>query len=138
MKARVFISCGQNHTWEGEVETARAVANRLSALGFDPYIAAEVHSPRSLVENIYSQLRDSEYFLFIHFKRERLDDSNEHRGSLFSHQELAIASFDGLELLAFQEDGVKRLDGIVRFLQINPIPFADRNCLVDIVVETVR
>jgi len=44
----------------------------------------------------------------------------------FSHQELAIASYLDIEVLAFQESGVKPLDGILGFLQANAIPFTDR------------
>jgi len=71
-------------------------------------------------------LAASEYFVFVDFKRERLNDTIECRGSLFSHQELAIASFLDLEVLAFQEAGVKQSDGIMGFLQANAISFTDR------------
>ena len=78
---------------------------------------------RGLKENIFPQLQDSEYFVFVDFKREKLVPHRrgktgklQHRGSLFSHQELALASFLDLQLLAFQEKGVKQDDGILRFL----------------------
>jgi len=136
MRARVFISCGQDQNSD-EVQTAQAIATRLQSLGFDPYIAVQEQSLSGLVENIYSRLSSSEYFLFIDFKRERIGESNEHRGSLFSHQELAIASYAGLELLAFQERGVRPLDGIMRFLQANAIPFTDRHLLANVIADKV-
>jgi hypothetical protein len=49
------------------------------------------------------QLETSDYFLFIDFKRERIRCPNIFRGSLFTNQELAIASFLGLESIVFQE-----------------------------------
>ncbi len=136
MRARVFLSCGQSAE-AGEVEIATAIAQRLEALGFDTYIAVQEQSLRGLVENIYSRLRESEYFVFVDFKRELLVDSGEHRGSLSSHQELAIASFSGLEVLAFQEKGVRLLDGIMRFLQANAIYFTDRHLLASVIADKV-
>jgi hypothetical protein len=59
------------------------------SLRFDAYIAVEEQTLRGLTENIFARLANSEYFLFDDFKRDRLEGSNEHRGSLFSHQELA-------------------------------------------------
>jgi hypothetical protein len=143
-RARVFISCGQTKDSD-ELETAHKIRERLKELGFDPYIAVEEQTLRGLKENIFPQLRDSEYFLFVDFKREQLiprvaqpDHPNLHRGSLFSHQELALASFLDLELLAFQEKGVKQDDGILRFLQANAIPFIDRNLLPSAIADMVR
>jgi hypothetical protein len=40
LRARIFISCGQGKK-AGERETAHAIAERLRALGFDPWIATE-------------------------------------------------------------------------------------------------
>jgi hypothetical protein len=137
MRARVFISCGQNKETD-ELATAKAIEARLKALGFDPYIAVEEQTLLGLTENIFARLRTSEYFIFVDFKRERLDDgSNKHRGSLFSHQELAIASFLNLDVLAFQEVGVRQLDGIMRFLQANAISFTDRHTLASVVADNV-
>lgn len=143
-RARVFISCGQTKESD-ELETAHKIRERLKELGFDPYIAVEEQTLRGLKENIFPQLRDSEYFVFVDFKREQLiprvaqaNQPNFHRGSLFSHQELALASFLDLELLAFQEKGVKQDDGILRFLQANAIPFTDRNLLPNVIADAVR
>ncbi len=147
-RARVFISCGQSKH-SSEIETARNIARRLGDMGFLPYIAVEEQSLRGLTENIYRQLSESEYLVFVDFKREKLVPRDQeqgiidakglqNRGSLFSHQELAIASFLGIELLAFQEKGVKPDDGIIRFLQANAIPFSDRELLPSVVADQVR
>jgi hypothetical protein len=84
-------------------------------------------------------LRKSEYFLFVDFKRELLAGSQfHHRGSLFSHQELAIASLLDIEVAAFQEKGVKPLDGLMQFLQTNTIEFTDKNLLPNAVADIVQ
>ncbi|MHC1635988.1 MAG: hypothetical protein ACXQTS_05140, partial [Candidatus Methanospirareceae archaeon] len=89
-KARVFISCGQQKGTD-EIEIAHRVAERLKEMDFDPYIAIEEQTLRGIKENIFKRLQESEYFIFIDFKRERLykpkngdfEDTGEHRGSLF-------------------------------------------------------
>src|SRR5438552_11625918 len=139
LRARVFISCGQSKHSD-EVETAQKIARRLQELGFDPYIAVEEQTLRGLKENIFSQLEKSEYFVFVDFKREQLAGSDPpvHRGSLFSHQELALASFVDIPVLAFQEKGVRPHDGILRFLQANCTPFTDRHLLPNVIADAVQ
>ena len=127
-KARVFISCGQrqnanylkkigveniNLVKYPEFTIAKQIAKKLEKLGFEPYIALEQQTLQGVKEAIFKKLENSEYFLFMDFRRERLYDegdsnclSEEYRGSLFSNQELAIATFQGYEVLAFQEEGV--------------------------------
>jgi hypothetical protein len=137
--ARVFISCGQMKGSD-EVSIAHNIRDRLFEMGFDPYIAVEEQTLDGLKENIFKQLSNSEYFVFIDFKREQLSNAvpHVHRGSLFSHQELAIASYLGIEVLAFQESGVKPDDGIIRFLQVNATPFSDRHLLPNVIADEVR
>ena len=154
LRARVFISCGQNKQSD-ETSIASGIAVRLQDLGFDPYIAVQEQSLRGLKENIFEQLSKSEYFVFVDFKREHIVESGAStlvaspqgrrsrssqicRGSLFSHQELAIASYLDTPVLAFQESGVKNDDGILRFLQANAIPFTDRHLLPNVVADQVR
>lgn len=145
-RARVFISCGQTKA-SNELDTAHRIRDRLQEQGFEPYIAVEEQTLQGLKENIFPQLQNSEYFVFVDFKREELvphhqrgtkqSPSQEHRGSLFSHQELALASFLDLELIAFQEKGVKRDDGLLRFLQANAKQFTDREHLPNIIADEV-
>lgn len=148
-KARVFISCGQAKG-TAEITIADQIADKLVEMGFErPYIAVEEQRLDGVKENIFKRLANSEYFLFIDFKRERLyketsfwflkrfKDAKEHRGSLFSHQELAIATFLGHEVIAFQEDGSKKDDGILRFIQANCKTFSDRNQLPRIIAEEI-
>ncbi len=100
----------------------------LEAIGFVPWIATEQQTLNGIKEHIFDTLTDSEYFLFVDFKREQL--LNEHRGSLFSHQELAVASYLGVDVLAFRESGV-RLEGLLSFIGGNAIQFDDRATLPD-------
>ena len=135
--ARVFISCGQARDSD-ELQVAYEIERRLRDLGFDPYVALQEQTLRGVKENIFGRLAKSEYFLFIDFKREALPDGAGCRGSLFSHQELGVASFLDLSVLAFQEEGVRRSDGLLGFIQGNSVPFSDRANLPDIVESRVR
>lgn len=139
-RAKVFISCGQNRLFSDEVEIAHKIAERLSQLGYEPYIAVEEQTLRGVIENIFGQLETSEYFIFIDFKREQIVTNNEqiYRGSLFCHQELALASYLGLPIVAFQEKGVKQEDGLMGFLQGNSIPFSDRHLLANVIADTIQ
>jgi hypothetical protein len=85
--SRIFISCGQGEV-SGERDIAKQISKRLSEIGFDVCVATQEQTLRGIKENIFSKLEESEYLIFIDFKRERLVDSG-YRGSLFSHQELA-------------------------------------------------
>lgn len=159
LKARVFISGGQRKKANlvkigkenvglitPEFEIAQEISKELEKLGFEPYVALEQQELQGVKEAIFKQLRDSEYFLFIDFRREPLYEegtidwvwNKKYRGSPFSHQELAIATFQGLEVLAFQEEGVKKDDGILKFIQANCKSFSDRKKLPMMVALEVK
>lgn len=121
--ARVFISCGQRD--EREKSVGEAVRKYFKALDFDPYFAERVHSPEALTEHIFSNLRESEYFIFIDFRRDKLCRSKgKYRGSLFVNQEIAIAAFLKIPTLGFYERGTIR-EGILNCQIFNPFPFTD-------------
>jgi hypothetical protein len=117
--ARVFISCGQG---KGEESTAGKIRDLVRDKGFAPYLAIEVHSPQAITQGIYQKLTTADYFLFVDFAREQVGESDERRGSLFSNQELGIASYLEIETLPFLQEGVS-LEGILRYIQGNPIRF---------------
>ena len=123
-KAKVFISCGQKED-STERHIATEIEQKLIDLGYDTYLAFQQHTLKGLKENIFYHLADSEYFLFIDFKREQLANLTSFRGSLYANQELAISSFLEKEVIAFQQTGVARLDGMLLSLQLNPIQFRD-------------
>lgn len=136
LRAKVFISCGQKKGTH-EVKVSREIAKVLEDLGFEPYIAVQEQTLKGLKENIFSQLTTSEYFLFVDLPREQLDGNSECRGSLFSHQELAIASYLDLPVIAFQQKGVKRLDGMLGIFQANAIQFDNINDVPKMVRQQV-
>lgn len=145
-KARVFVSCGQRSNTE-EVYIASKIKELLEAPGldFDVYVADHEHTQWEVAQAVLNRLENSEYFLFIDFKREEIVERDAHggnsqtkwRGSLFSHQELAIATFLKIEPLRFQEKGVE-VEGIAKLLQGRPIEFEDRGRLPEDVVAKVQ
>lgn len=144
LKARIFISCGQQPE---ELSIAEIIQDRLIEIGFEVYVAKKDHVLACLTSNIFNKLENSEYFLFIDFKREKLiriidgeeRDEGKYRGSLFTNQELAIATFlKDIEVLGFQEKGLSYREGILPYTQINPIEFDDRNILPDLVIQKVN
>jgi len=130
LRAQVFISCGQREDL-GEVEVADRLAAALAKAGFEPYVATKQQTLRGLKENIFERLAESEYFLFVDFRREQIAETEPalYRGSVFSQQELAVAAHLDIEVIAFQEEGVKLLEGILAFMQANCIRFRDRATL---------
>jgi hypothetical protein len=138
LSARVFISCGQR---EGEREVASRVAAWFSAEGFRPYVALQAQSIQDINSGIMRELRRADYYVFIDFRREKVGVQNEtgvFRGSLFSHQELAIAYVLGFDsAIFFREDGVL-LEGFGAFLMTNATLFHDPATLPDLVAEAVR
>ena len=138
IKARVFVSCSQKG--EEEKTIAHKIERELVNLGFEPYVAIHRQSTESVIRNILNSLRAAEYYLFIDFKREPLSASDPiySRGSLFSNQELAIATYLSKPIIAFQESGVKPRDGILGAIQGNVITFDNRDNLVNDVLERIK
>jgi hypothetical protein len=134
--ARVFVSCGQSENSD-EIKIAKAVGEELEQLGFQPFIALANQTLSGIQEFVFDALRNSEYFVFLDFRRERLGRTSNYRGSLFSHQELAIASSLGIEVIAFRESSVK-LEGLLAFLGTNAKKFDDKNKLPQMVADSVR
>jgi hypothetical protein len=135
-KAKVFISCGQRTSEERQL--AGDVGAMLAQLGYDPYIAIRAHSLTDLKDITLAELSRSDYYLMIDFKREGLDGApGVYRGSLFTHQELAVAAHLELSPLIFQEDGVKERDGILSVLGANPLKVSNRAQLVALIKETI-
>lgn len=145
LRPRVFLSCGQKRG-SPEISIARKVARALKELGFDPYIAIETQSLRGIVENVLMQLQQSEYLVFVDLVRPEnelmrpRDRAERFRGSLFPHQELAIAAALEIPILGFQESGIQQEDGFVRYVQGNLFTFRskDRPRLASIIEAQVR
>ena len=139
MKAQIFLSCGQNPDYD-EPRFVQLIKDKIINLGFDePYIAVHIQSPRSIRENVFRQLQESDYFIWIDFRREDIKDHTGNvisRGSLFTNQELALASFLEIESILFQEDGIQR-DGMLNAIQGNATRFSNRNDLPDLIAGEI-
>jgi hypothetical protein len=136
-RTKIFISCGQR---EEEMKYIKEIEDYLVSIGYGVYIAKKQQTLEGLKENIFKELYDSEYFLFVDFKREKLycDKGEEFRGSLFTNQELAIASFLHMPFIGFREKGIKKLDGISQFIQANMKEFDNRKELINLVKEEIK
>ncbi len=120
-KARVFISCGQRA--EREKKIGLEVDRYFRERGFLTYFAEKVHSPEALTDHIFTFLKESEYFVFIDFKRDKISNED-FRGSLFVNQEIGISTFLRIPGIGFIEKGVKR-EGILDYQIYNAFPFED-------------
>ena len=128
-KTKVFVSCGQRDNSE-EIVVANKIKDFLLEENYDVYVAKEIQSLSALTNEIFQQIESSEYFLFVDFKRELCVDEAPkvtiRRGSLFSHQELAVAAYLKKDCLIFKHEDVG-LEGVQKFLITNPITFMDIN-----------
>ncbi|HMB84510.1 MAG TPA: hypothetical protein VKI40_10730 [Terriglobales bacterium] len=124
MKSRVFISCGQRAS---EKEIAVKLGDLLVSRGFDVYVAISVQTILEINARIIRELKNSDCFLFVNFRREKIN--GKYRGSLFSNQELAIAYSLGFErILVINQDGILP-EGILAYIGVNTETFTDSdNC----------
>ena len=127
MASKVFISCGQHSP--REVAIASRIAQLLGHRGFEPYVAKEVQNVFEINSGIIGQLKDSDCYLLVNFRREKIDASS-HRGSLFSNQEFAIAYALGFDrIIVVNEKGVKS-EGMLGYIGCNTKAFeTDDECL---------
>ena len=144
MPGKVFISCGQ-HTAE-EREAASAIERWFRKRGFDPYVAVQAQTLADVNSGIVEELKRSDFYVFIDFRRERLVTSEGlispfrkylFRGSLFTNQELAIAfllQFDNVILL--RQEGVE-LNGLLKYMGANAARFATPERVLPLVEKFV-
>ena len=114
MAGTVFLSCGQN---DRELKIAENVASLLRAAPFNlvVFIARATNNLYSLNNDVIAKLAYADYFIFVNFCRE----TEGFPGSLYSHQELAIALALGhKEFLIFSEKGAPNA-GITQFIVQN-------------------
>lgn len=134
MPGKVFISCGQ-HTPQ-ECQIAQDIATWLQGQGFSPYVAIKAQSIQDVNAGIIGHLRDSDYYIFIDFEREKLS-SGRSRGSLFTNQELAIAYVMGFDQVLFLRHRNVRLEGIAAYILSNAKEFDDPNDILAIIKNEV-
>jgi hypothetical protein len=144
MPGRVFISCGQAAADERRV--AGEVRQWFRQKGFEPYVAIETQSLEDVNSGIIGQLMRADFYVFIDFCREKLlvtpnagGSAEEHRGSLFTNQELAVAML--LEFndraIFLQQEGV-RLEGLMRYMASNARRFEAVDEVPDLVSKMVE
>ncbi len=135
MPAQIFVSCGQRTQRERDFATRLKAG--LEQDGFAVYVAIRAQSLEDVNSGIVRQLELSDYYLFVDFRRERIA-RGVRRGSLFTHQELAIAHRSGFERsLFFQHRGIK-LEGLLRYMGANPVLFSSGDDLVELIRSTFR
>jgi hypothetical protein len=134
MSAKIFLSCGQAS--DAERNTAQLIRERLEVLGFTVYVAIQAQSIEDVNAGIIRQLKRSDYYIFVDFKRESVGSGS--RGSLFTNQELAIAYILGFErVLFFREEGV-RLEGLLQYMGSNAAESSSHQELIDKLVDLVQ
>ncbi len=132
MPAKVFLSCGQGTTEEKDF--CKKLESWFKETGFNPYVAINDPVAEDLNKSVIQHLKNSDYFLFINFARERLEDfngkiTNQRRGSVYTNQELAIAyAMDFDDMLLFNQKGVIK-EGILKYLRSNTIEFETKKQL---------
>lgn len=139
-KARVFVSMGQDKK-SNEKQACDEIEKLLIGRGYEPYVAITEQSLLGLIEPILNALRKCEYFLFVDFYRD-MPNPNITNVSLFSHQELAVAAaLKKPFILAFRDERLgtdDTLNGMARYLKINPIYFNSKNDLIQKVQQAVE
>lgn len=134
MPARVFISCGTKK--DAEQEAAKKLQEYFEDRGFSVY---KVNRQQGLYdsESILEELAYSDYFLFVDFYRDR-EYEEDLPISLFSHQELAVATVEGFkyDIACFRDARFeKRSQGLFGYLQAQPDTFEDASDLMSLVEE---
>ncbi|MFC1806435.1 hypothetical protein ACFL09_05585 [Planctomycetota bacterium] len=135
MSAKVFISSGQR---DHELPFVTEVENWLRHEGYDPFLALAAQTMQDVDSGVIDALRLADYFLFIDFKRKVAGSGEHFRGSLYAHQELALAYAFGIkECIYLQEEGLTT-EGIGRFLMGKPEKFSERSRILSLVQELVK
>jgi hypothetical protein len=121
LKSKIFLSCGQRAK---EHRVASQIERMLTRRGFEVYVAKDVQSIPEINSGIIRELKDSDCYLFVNFCREELE-KGEYRGSLFSHQEFAVAYALGFDnkILVVNQKGAKR-EGLLKYFGCNTEQFS--------------
>jgi len=119
---KVFISCGQRPPDETRIATEIKRILK-DDFGLDSYLAFKIQSLDDIMI-ITSELRSSDYYLFIDFVR-RPSHAFDLPVSLFTHQELALAHHIGfINIIALQQDTAPQ-EGFLRYVLSNPERFSN-------------
>lgn len=144
MPAKVFISCGQAS--ENEKRFASDLKRWLESEGFEAFVAIDLQSIQDVNNVIIANLRTSDYYIFVDFRRERIFGrhyfkdlfTSRFRGSLFTHQELSISYLLGFpEAIFLQEQNVQR-EGLLAFILGNARTFRNIDDALKLAREEVK
>lgn len=142
MPGRVFISCGQNSAEEIRIAAEIKAWFEEPTRGYSAYIAIEIQNLYDINNAIVKELILSDYYIFIDFRREPIGRRKlfirEFRGSLFSHQELALAYNLGFDKVIFLQEGGLTSEGFLKYIQSNSKFFKKRNQILKLIQEEVR
>jgi hypothetical protein len=132
---KAFISCGQRPG--AERSTAEEIAKLLrDKFGLNTYLAFKIQGLEDIM-TITKELRSSDYYLFIDFKRET-NNASELACSLFTHQELALAHHLGFqEMIALQQEGIP-FEGFIKYVLSNPEQFSNEKDLLEKIEKLVK
>jgi hypothetical protein len=133
MPGIVFLSCGQN---DRELQIADKVRQILEAppFGLNLFVARATNTLYSLNDDVLTRLAYADYFLFVNFHR-KVDGFP---GSLYSHQELAMALALGhRRLLVYSEVDAPNL-GIIQFMVQNRPNFSTDEELLGLIEADVE
>jgi len=139
MPGKIFISCGQLKNEERQIATE--ISKWLRRKGFDPYVAIQTQSIQDVNSGIIGKLKEADYYIFIDFKREKIgrakDRGPEYRGSLFTHQELAITYLLGFKNAIFLRERNVRLEGIGQYLLTNADSFRSKDDVLPLIRKKI-
>lgn len=127
MKTKVFISCGQKD--RNEVLVASKIKNLLAKRGFEPYVAKEVQNVFEINSGIVKELKNSDCYLFVNFRREKIG-RRKFRGSLFSNQEFAMAYVLDFDRIIVVNQTDIQPEGMLAYIGCNTDQFAEvKDCV---------
>jgi hypothetical protein len=137
MGAKVFISCGLARPNERAV--AECVAKWFNSEGFEAYVAVTVQTIMDLNAGVIGALKNSDYYLFINFRREKvIGPPDSFRGSLYTHQELAVAYALGFDRMILVNQSGTAIEGVLQFIVTNTPRFETEGEVLGIVKDAVR
>jgi hypothetical protein len=132
MPGLVFLSCGQN---DRELQIAERLRSLLeeSPLNLQVFIARSTNNLYSLNNDVLENLGFADYVIFVNFYRER----NGLRGSLYAHQELAMALAVGHRRLLIYSEQNAPTEGVISFIVQNRTPLSTPEQLLEQVRDDV-
>lgn len=142
-KKIIFIACGQRENREKELGK-RIVALIESRGNFKPFLAEVAHSFNALTSEIFENLNHCVGFIAILHRREKIEESNIFRSSVWINQEIAIASFLRLRdkrdipvriFIESKENTNVKTEGVLEYIMANSIPFSKDEEVVEKINE---